>query len=77
MSEVKLLPKFPREVNQALATLVNNYGVRVRKADGSHVMIYNGQRGTPPFKLSASRPAEQTLRYLSGWARENVKGWRG
>ena len=70
------LPKFPREVTQALATLVNDHGVRIRDVDGQHVLLYNGVRGSKPFKLSASRPGEQTMRYLTGWARENVKGWR-
>ena len=76
MSSPLTLPKFDKEVIDVLARLVNNHGVRIRDVDGQHVLLYNGQRGTRPFKVSASRPARQTLDYLGGWARENVKGWR-
>jgi hypothetical protein len=56
------LKKFPRSVQNELLLLAAA-GVRHRVKDGGHVILYpaNGDR---PFKVSANRPAKDTLRYL-------------
>lgn len=71
------LTKFPQIVAETIAALVNEYGVNYRKPDGSHILLYNGDRSTRPFKVSASRPAEQTMLYLTTWITANVPEYLG
>lgn len=66
------IKKFDREVRDAVLTLVNTYGVPYRlQRDGQHLMLYTGKQGERPFKVSASRPAQQQLAYLVPWLVEN------
>lgn len=45
----------------------------LRVLDGSHVALTNGDRSVTPFKVSASRPPVDTLRYLDDW----LRSWGG
>lgn len=44
-------------------------GVRMQAGE-SHLFLYS-EDGARPFKVSASRPAEDSLRYLNKWAVEH------
>jgi hypothetical protein len=56
------LRRFPRPVQDRLLALARR-GVRHRVKDGGHVLLYPDD-GSRPFKVSASRPAKDTLHYL-------------
>lgn len=62
------LTAFPRSVAWLVAELVCNHNVRVRVAAGQgHLFLYSGD-STRPFKVSASRDEELSLKYLNRWA---------
>lgn len=61
------LVKYPRLVASRVTDLVNNGPYRVRLLDGGHLRIYAPDPQVPPFKVSASRPPEHTLRRLEPW----------
>jgi len=65
------LKTFDRRVTRFITDLANDYGVRVRVLDGSHVILY-GLDGEGSLKVSASRQAEQSLGYLEKFTREHV-----
>lgn len=69
----KDLRKYPKEVADAVLEAVNERGVHYRLIDGSHMRLYNGKRGEPPFQLAASREAKYTLQYLRSWMRKNCR----
>jgi hypothetical protein len=69
------LTSFPRKVASTVYDLVNNHGVTYRQPDGSHLLLYNGDRTTRPFKLAASRPEEQQMNYLVPWIEKNVPAY--
>src|SRR5690625_4489206 len=68
------LRKYPREVADVLLEAVG-MGVPYRGIDGGHLRLYNGDREVMPFKVSSSRPANQTLPYLRSWLEENWHPW--
>lgn len=68
------LRKYPREVADVLLEAVG-MGVPYRVIDGGHLRLYNGDREVMPFKVSSSRPANQTLPYLRSWLEENWHPW--
>lgn len=70
------LGKIPRKTATIVCELVNEYGVRYKTSDGTHVFLYNGDRGTRPYKIAASRPEETTLHFLYRWIDENVPQWK-
>lgn len=71
----KELRGFPASVATVIRDAVNDHGVTYRLLDGNHVRLYNGNRDTLPLKVSASRPAEASLRYLVPWLEEHVPTW--
>lgn len=70
------LKAFPGPVAAVLREAINEHGVTYRMLDGGHVRLYTGQRSVIPFKISASRPAEHTLRRLGPWLAEHVPTWK-
>src|SRR5690625_3934880 len=68
------LRKYPREVADVLLGPVGRR-VPYRVIDGGHLRLYNGGREVMPFKVSSSRPANQTLPYLRSWLEENWHPW--
>lgn len=66
---------YPKSVVDVLMEAINTYGVGYRLLDGRHLRLYCGDRDVIPLKVSASRPAEYTLPYLTGWLTENWKPW--
>lgn len=69
------LKGWPSAVKDMVVEAVNSHGVGWRLMDGGHIRLYAGGRGTVPFKASASRPAEDTIRRLDPWLKENVTSW--
>ena len=66
---------YPKPVVDVLMEAINEYGVGYRLLDGRHLRLYCGDREVIPLKVSASRAAEYTLPYLTGWLTENWKPW--
>lgn len=62
----KDMTKFPREAQDLVLHLVNNEGIRWRIADHNHILLYPPDGVGRPFKISSSRPAEATNRYIRG-----------
>jgi hypothetical protein len=63
----KELNAFPRTVRQRLAEVISEHDIRYRvTSDNSHLLLY-ADDGSRPFKVSASRMAERSLRYLDRW----------
>jgi hypothetical protein len=62
------LRSFPRPVRVKVSEVVSRHGLRwrIQHRSGGHVYLYPGD-GTRPFKISASREAEQSLAYLDAW----------
>ena len=46
-------------------TELERRGYRVRQPDGNHALLMHPDRSRRPFKISASRPAKDTLRYIT------------
>lgn len=64
------LNAFPRAVRQRVAEVISEHDCRYRVQSGSgHVLLY-ADDGSRPFKVSASRMEERTLRYLNRWVAE-------
>lgn len=73
---VKELKGIPRKTAAILMRLINNHNVRYRiQQGGGHVFLYDGSQQTHPYKISASRPEETTLRYLNEWIEEHVPAY--
>lgn len=66
---------YPKSVVDVLMEAINEYGVPYRLLDGRHLRLYCGDRDVIPLKVSASRAAEYTLPYLTGWLTEHWKPW--
>lgn len=61
---------FPTKVAKALRYLANEAGVKHRCIDGSHVLLYPPDDNARPFKVSAHRPAERSLKYIRNFIDE-------
>jgi hypothetical protein len=64
--ERKDMTKFGRPAQDLVLHLVNTEGIRWRVADHNHLLLYPPDGVGRPFKISASRPAEATVRFLRG-----------
>lgn len=71
----KDLVQFPRPVAKVLTDAINKHGVGYRLMDGGHIRLFCGDRQIVPIKVSASRDAEHTIRYLVPWLEEHVESW--
>lgn len=65
------LKRFDHRVTDYIMWLVTDQGVKTRMIDPNHVLLYPPDGKTRPFKVSVSRPAEQSLQFLRKFAREN------
>ena len=59
---------FDKHVTKALLSLVNDEGVRYRMPDGGHIVLYPPDGTTRPFKVSAHRPAKDSLIFIKDFA---------
>lgn len=66
---------FPRRVRDLVLTLVNEYHIRFRMQDGGHMLLYGPNPETGAQKVSASRGEEQSVKWLTKWANENVPNY--
>lgn len=66
----RTLKKFPIEVATELLRIIS-LGVRHRQIDGSHVLLYPVDGHSRPFKVSASRPAQASLRFIDDFLSQN------
>lgn len=70
------LGSIPRKTAVIVCELVNEYGVTYRmQNNGGHLYLYNGAQKERPYKISASRPEETTLKFLMKWIEENVPAY--
>jgi hypothetical protein len=60
----KDLRAFHKSVADVILDLANKQGVKTRMPDGRHVFLYPPDGTSRPFKVSASRPALATLRFI-------------
>lgn len=69
----KDLGRIPRKVATLICELVNDYGVRYRvPGNSNHVLLYNGDSKSQPFKVSQHRPEEHSLQFIHTWIKDNV-----
>lgn len=64
--------KYPGAVVALIVDLVNNRGVRYRRVDGQHLLLY-APDGSRPFKIAASRGANATIGYVTRWFEEHCE----
>lgn len=55
---------FKKKTQDLLLEIVNDYGIRHRIIDGSHIMLYPPDRDARPFKVSAARSIQENERIL-------------
>lgn len=65
------LSGFKKRVKDAALHLANECGVKFRVLDGGHVRFYPPGPDQPVFKISASRPEEDTVRFIEKFKRVN------
>lgn len=69
-----------RDVVDLVRELVNDYGVRFRgagaKGGTTALLLYPMDGVSQPFRISTQRPKDETVKYLLGFAREFVPGFR-
>lgn len=58
------LKSFAASVQKLLLELCNEQGIKFRVPDGNHILLYPPDGSSRPFKISASRPAEDSLTFI-------------
>lgn len=56
--------KFGRDVQDLVLHLVNTEGIRWRKIDANHLLLYPPDGVGRPFKIASARPAERTTEFV-------------
>lgn len=64
------LTKFDKRVSGVIMHIVNNLHVKYRMPDSTHVLLYPPDSTDRPFKVSASRPAEASLRFITDFTND-------
>lgn len=65
------LRAYKARVRDLIAHIVNDFGIKYRIIDGSHLLLYPVDGETRPFKASASRQEAQTLKFLKKFMDDN------